>query len=426
MRLGLLALACALLAAARASADPITFVQQRENYLVFDDVNATVQSDTWGSRGAILDGWRALEQGYLAHHPDDGDFLIIYTTWRLTDAAAFYQAMANDVTGIGYEHHSDPTLPATTTFDDTPGSRFKGFLHMADFHAYMAADGTPDDEAISLVFGQELGHAWLATVYFDQGMGAGPQQTLLGRDASHWSFYLHTGGSPVEGNDWTDNGDGTFTARKLTTFQFSDLDLYLMGLVPPAMVRPFFLIENPTNCVDSALANMACAAPTGHQFRAAQYRVTGTKRVITIDDVIRAEGARAPAYPNAPSHYGVSFILVKRAGEQIPEADLVNLSHVVDRSVSLWVAQTRGFASLDIKTRGEVGGAHAIIGNAESTQLVGFSIKKNGRTIAGGRRPIRYRSRSENWKLVSLRAVNVPSPLSVQSLPSTGEPPVCR
>jgi hypothetical protein len=69
---------------------------------------------------------------------------------------------------------------------------------------------------------------------------------MLGRSEAHWNFYMHTDGSPVEGHRWLDKGGGDFEAVKLDKYQFSDLDLYLMGLMAPEEVQPWFVITDPT------------------------------------------------------------------------------------------------------------------------------------------------------------------------------------
>lgn len=335
-----------------AAATPIALDEQRATYMIFNDVGGDVETSTWIDRGSILATYRAIEDGFLAAHPDDSHFIVMYTTFPLTDAAAFYQSIENQTTGIGYQYHTDVTLPPTETFDDSPQSMVMGFLHMNQWQSYLGDGGAPDDEAISLVFGQELGHAWLAQVHFDDGRGN--SDLMLGRDRAHWSFYLDSGGSPVEGHEWTDNGDGTFTATPTTRYRFSDLDLYLMGLMPASQVQPWFLVENPTNCIDSARPDMSCAPREGHQFRAAQYRVTGTRRDITIDHVIATEGPRNPAYPDATRDFTVSFIVVKRPSHQLSEAQKAQIDAVVTRSVEMFVEQTRGFGTLTNRTVGTV------------------------------------------------------------------------
>ncbi len=341
-------------APATVHAAPIELHDTAQSFWIFDDVDGSVENGNFFQRDPFLAAYGAIEDGFLAVHPDDSQFLVVYTTWSLPGGVgALYQAVANDVEGIGYEHIAelDPVIPAPI-FDDTPASQVQGFLHMNRWTNYVGTDpGGTNDTRISLVFGQELGHAWLAFVHVDAP--AVDPRILLGRSDAHWSFYLQSGGSPVEGHAWTDNGDGTFTASKTAIFEFSDLDLYLMGLVPPEEVEPFFAIVDPHDCVDSALRDGACAPVDGHQFQADTYTVSGTRVDLTVDDVIAAEGVRVPAWPDAPDVYDVSFLLVKRPDEEIGPEERAQLDAIVDRSIEIFDAQTRGLASVRNRTASE-------------------------------------------------------------------------
>ena len=345
------ALALVALAAAQvAHAAPIELVEQRRNYMLFDDVDGTIENANWFSRDPFFVAYRDLESGFFAVHPDDSQFIILFSTFSLVQGVgAFYQSLSNDIQGIGYEHAAaiDTIIPEPF-FDDTPDNQVTGFLHLNDWRNFVLPGDVLDESWISLIIGQELGHAWLSFVRFlDDGQ---PSTAMLGRALAHWSFYLHTGGSPVQGHDWTDNGDGTFTAKKLDVFKFSDLDLYLMGLLPPDEVAPWFLIEEPTNCIDSAQPNMECAPADAFQFKAESYTVSGTRRDLTIDDVIEFEGPRVPAFGDAPKDFDVSFIVLKRKGEVLCDDELELLEALVERSISMWNEQTRGVSKLNPRT----------------------------------------------------------------------------
>jgi hypothetical protein len=352
VRLARILAAAVLGVPASAGAAPIELADTSESAWIFDDVDGSVQNANWFQRDPFLAAYGAIEDGFLAVHPDDSQFIVVYTTWSLPGGVgALYQSVANDVEGIGYEHIADldPVIPAPI-FDDTPGSQVQGFMHMNRCTNLVGGDpGGPDDTRISLVFGQELGHAWLAFVHVD-APGIDPR-ILLGRSDAHWNFYLHTAGSPVEGHGWTDNGDGTFTASKAEFFQFSDLDLYLMGLLPPEDVEPFFAVVEPSNCVDSALRGGECAPADAFQFEADSYTVSGTRVDLTVDDVIAAEGARNPAWPDAADRYDVSFLLIKRPDEMLGAEELAQLDAIVDRSVEVFDEQTRGLAAIRNRTR---------------------------------------------------------------------------
>ncbi|MEZ4449432.1 MAG: MYXO-CTERM sorting domain-containing protein [Nannocystaceae bacterium] len=347
-----LALLLTGLTAVESAAAPIELVDKRRNYWVYDDVDGSVEHANWFSRDPFFVGWHAIEDGYLATHADDSQFVVIYSTFKLVQGVgAFYQSLENDVHGIGYELAADidAIIPAPY-FDDTPKSQIFGFLHMNDWHNFLLPGLTGLDETwISLVFGQELGHAWLSFVRFydDQQQVS---TSMLGRALAHWSFYLHTGGSPIQGHDWVDNGDGTFTAQKHDAFQYSDLDLYLMGLMPADEVEPWFLIEDPHDCIDSAKDDKSCAPADAFQFQADSYTVSGTRRDLTIKQVLDFEGPRVPAYPDAPNKFDISFLLIKRPDEVLCDDELEAIEAVVERSIEMWVDQTRGRATLTNRT----------------------------------------------------------------------------
>jgi MYXO-CTERM domain-containing protein len=346
-------LALMALSAAPAAAAPIELVDQRAQYWVFDDVDGSVEGADWfSSREGFLAGYQQVEDGYLAVHPDDSQFIVIYTTWDLPfGIGAFFQSMANDVHGVGFEHIApeDIVIPEPY-FDDTPNSQVYGFLHMNRWTQYLGADpGGTDDSVISLIFGQEFEHAWGSFVYYSQDGGQW-MTNLLGRSNAHWSFYVDSGGSPMQGHEWVDNGDGTFTAQKTDVYVYSDLDLYLMGLMPAEDVQPWFVLEDPYDCFDAAAGDDVCAEPFGFQFEAETYTVGATRRDVQIEDVIAVEGPRVPAWPEAPDEFDVSFLLVKRPGEVLDEGELAALDVIVGRSIELFEVQTRGLGRVINRT----------------------------------------------------------------------------
>lgn len=338
-----------------ASAAPIELVQPRGQYWLFDDVDGSVEAAYWFDREGFLDGYQQVEDGFLAVHPDDSQFIVIFTTWSLpAGIGAFFQSVANDVHGIGFEHIAieDAVIPEPY-FDDTPNSQVEGFLHLNRWTQYLGDDpGGTDDATVSLIFGQELGHAWGSFVYFGQD-GGPPELELLGRAHAHWSFYLDSGGSPMQGHTWVDNGNGTFTAQKTDLYVYSDLDLYLMGLMPAEDVAPWFIVENPTDCVDAASGDGVCAPVEAFQFEASTYTVMGTRRDVSIDDVLAVEGARAPAWPEAPSEFDVSFVMLKRPGEVLTEEELLAIDVIVARSIELFEVQTRGLGRVVNRTESD-------------------------------------------------------------------------
>jgi hypothetical protein len=81
-------LLAALLAPTAARAAPIELVEQRKNFMIFDDVDGSIEHANWYSRDSFYTGFRAVEAGFLANHPDDSDFLVVYSTFSWSRASA--------------------------------------------------------------------------------------------------------------------------------------------------------------------------------------------------------------------------------------------------------------------------------------------------------------------------------------------------
>jgi len=134
----------------------------------------------------------------------------------------------------------------------------------------------------------ELGHTWGAFV----GTAAGISNGV------HWAANTDINGIMSEGYEtadglyfFTPNDDGTFNAG-YSQDQFAPLELYLMGMIPPEEVSDVHALINPD------LSNLE--------------RVTAQRvDTYTIEDIIAMTGGpRDPAYPDAQTHFNLSFILL--------------------------------------------------------------------------------------------------------------------
>ncbi|MDP3215444.1 MAG: hypothetical protein Q8S73_15150, partial [Deltaproteobacteria bacterium] len=137
------------------------------------------------------------------------------------------------------------------------------------------------------------------------------RDTLLGRgneingmtvNRAHWSYFFNTGGSPMEGNFWTEIAPGEFRTER-PSFRFSDFDLYNMGLVPASAVRPTFLIAEPT------MLPRGVDRDSSPEYSGRTVTVRGRRVGVSIDDVIAANGRRVPAYPDTPRDLDVVWVL---------------------------------------------------------------------------------------------------------------------
>jgi hypothetical protein len=240
-------------------------------------------------------------------------------------AAAFHLAFNNaDTSGIGRTAVATPEIPVRSGV---------WFNHVNYWDTW--------PEGIeSWVFCHELGHQWLSFARFDDGIVK--SQELLGRQRAHWSYFVDTPNSPMEGNAWVDNKDGTFTTDLSTPSAFSALDLYLMGLLPPEDVPPFFYIDAPDT------AERGRETSPEHVYNDEPVTVSGSRVDVTIDDIIAANGQRSPAYGEAPTEQKILYVLVVSPNELLTEETVGRALERVDGWVDAWDTCTSGLGSMFI------------------------------------------------------------------------------
>lgn len=236
---------------------------------------------------------------------------------QVAGALAFNQTFNSDLEGIGR---------APRMNDDFD---YRSVLYMNR----TAIWSTYSPDQAQWIFNHELGHSWLAFV--DVELDGVRTDRLLGRQRAHWSYFLATGNSPMEGNAWIDNGDGTFTTNAAAgPGTFSDLDLYLMGMLPAAEVAPFYLIE-PTD----PNGRFRESSPD-HRWDVTPTTISGTRHDVTVDDVILAEGP-VPFDPTQSHDYELLVVMVV-GPEEVPSTEDFDRIDVLRKSWrDGWATATR-------------------------------------------------------------------------------------
>jgi len=282
-----------------------------------------------------------IARRFYLTHPDDFDMLVVFGASSIphdvTDGPqTYYKPVRNNVNGIGQ---------GIGTFNGGPrafGSqgRLQGFLNMNKLSWYPA---DPEQVFYNEVYSplallaRETGRRWLAYVDFDDG---GIESSALRTPANEWSFFLDTEASVMGGNNWVDNGDGTFESLE-AALRYSPLDQYLMGLRSPRDIPSFFLIVPPdgyTHRLPSSRPEVGILVP-------------GTPKVITVKQIIQVEGQRTPAYPAAPRLFRQAFILVVPRGETASVSDLEKLDRLRQEWEIFFRVATGGRARLSTRLR---------------------------------------------------------------------------
>jgi hypothetical protein len=248
-------------------------------------VDFSTAAQVSGGAGALAESFRAengldtvaVARRFYATHPDDYRQLVVYTSQTLVPSEAFAYSLPvkNTDSGIGLDGYdfsaefgsagwleSFVMMDALTKYPDDLTLRFLG-----------------EDSALS-VLAHEVGHRWLANAVFRDGNTTSGE--LLGRDQVHWSFFLDTDGSFLEGNDIQPQSEGTFRTVGASQ-RYSALDQYLMGMRDASEVPSSFLVRNPAGTV----GNPGRTPESGVVF-------SGTRKDVAIGDVVAGLGRRNP------------------------------------------------------------------------------------------------------------------------------------
>jgi hypothetical protein len=301
----------------------------------FQPVNLSDAGPTGGGSGAV--GERFAQRGELDNvavarkfyetHGDAYDQFVIWTDESLvTDAFAFESTVANEIRGIGID-----VFDLSREFGS--GGRLRSLAVMDFLGKYPADPATRflGENSTLSVMGQEVGHRWLAFFDFRDHTGQ-RSDLLLGRDLAHWSFFMDSDASVMEGNDIQDLGGGSF--RTIGAVQrYSRLDQYAMGLVPEADVPPFFYVAGPTNVI-----------PARERDSGPDLDVTfnGTRREVLIQDIVAIHGPRTPPAAESPRVHRQAFIYVVGNGRQAETSAIEKLDRIRREWEAFFLQATEG------------------------------------------------------------------------------------
>lgn len=313
------------LGAAKAS------VGAAEAQFVRDDELVSVISLA-GDYGRFLEGTAvntdprmAVAQEFFGEHPDEYDFLVVFTSFDfdLAGARAVYWGLKNDTLGLGQPEFDNSDLFGSA-------GRLQGYIDMSALSETVLEPSDPRFEEVLAALGHEILHRWGARVRFRESNGS-LSSALLGRDGSHWNALLDSQASLLYGADWRDNSNGTFTAAATLKF-WSPLDLYLAGFYRPDEVPPFSLLTSAE--VDPG------------QLPLVGQTISATARTIAVDDIVAAEGPRFPAAEEAQKEFRLAFLLVTRPGEAVDSRAIAGINRLRREMATRFSVLTGGRALL--------------------------------------------------------------------------------
>ena len=363
-------------------------------------------------------GWAALAlaQKFFGTFGDLYDFLIFVpsfgagTRLSLEDSGnatengigSFYLPAVNDISGIGQDLFDYRSFYGTPTPGEFEGLvMLNGGIDLTNPLNRFDTSDLSDPRNMTFfenILTQEILHRFGSYLTSSAGNPLG----LLGRDLAHWGVFFDADFSPMDGNDWVDNGNGTFTMarsyydeaafiRADTMMPYNDLDLYAMGLLDPGQVNPSFVIDNPTfqgkrlrphqndpstpgeggPYVDLEISPGVWGGP---YYLGGGTVIGGTRRNVSLSDIIALEGARSPA-PSAPKTFKVGFVAVTDETEEAANQAgfLAKVKSLQTSFLDFFRTAARNLASLELPSLGLPGGASGFsIGGAVAAPLDGL------------------------------------------------------
>lgn len=265
-----------------------------------------------------------VAQVYYDNYPDDVQQIVLFYDFPLPllggGALAYHFTIKNDVKGIGYKHNREREIFDNSAAQGSNGV-LEGFANMGYAGRYKNPDALRGTITNVGIFVHEIGHQWLSRVRFKKRGGA--TNGDLQENGGHWAFTTDTDASFMQGNEIRDNGDGTFTTLEKDAI-FSQMDLYMLGMIPPEEVPDFFYV--------------AGSGEPANQLPAFARSFGGQRVDVSVDDVIREEGLRDPNSDESPKTTRMAVILLVREGLAPQQVDAVQT--MMDESGKEWNKQT--------------------------------------------------------------------------------------
>ncbi len=284
----------------------------------------------------------ALARLFFQTHPDTFDHLIVFLAFdfSLGGAYAYEINVRNEIGGIGLGQIDNSSFYGSN-------GRLRSFVMMGGLDRPGRFPADPNQVYLGSnstlgILGQEAGHRWLAFAGFQEG--AANSRAILGRQSAHWSFFFDSDASVMEGTDIEDRGADRGNSRFATvaaTSTYSQLDRYIMGLAGKDEVPEMFVVMNPTGTSRSPTS----APEVGVAFG-------GTRKEISIDSIIAANGHRTPSVLQSPKVVRQAFILLTRKGTPATSEQIAKVQTIRDAWVSFFNRQTggRGWVDTSLQT----------------------------------------------------------------------------
>src|SRR5712691_3049259 len=264
----------------------------------------------------------AAEQRFYQTHEDAYDYLIFYNAESVAAGpgiVAYEATVRSNGQGYGDSNYDDGAEYGSKR-------RLQAVLNLGPLSQYppnpnasVPARAVTGDTPLTIL-AHETGHLYLALVSVPNPSGANAPPPMLGRGLVHWAFTFNSEASFLEGNRLADAGAGVSPrfSTTATVQEYSALDQYLMGFLPPEQVPPTFAVLGSNQ-------DRARAPQAGVSF-------DGSRLDIGINEIIQAAGRRTPDSTVAQRRFRFAFVLIVPPGTDLsPGGSAATFVAQVDR-----------------------------------------------------------------------------------------------
>lgn len=258
-----------------------------------------------------------LNKFYETYADRNYDFIVLCPTKPM--ATHWSTGLNRQIEGIGGGYGTFPLAPnlsALVVFDLFP--------------IWNIGLPAPNFNLLNGVIMHEIGHYWLVNIKWPQHDAIGHWQNNLDLFSGDTRFidplaYYHW--IKKNGQEACVDGNDPNVTKK-----FSDLSLYVMGLLPPNQVAPIFEHEFEPKPGNDYYNIWGPRLGEDHQF-------TETK-TITIQDIININGERNPSYLQSKKDFRIAFIIVTAVGETVPSGFINDVKKYRDALPGAWSQTT--------------------------------------------------------------------------------------
>jgi hypothetical protein len=308
---------------------------QTNEIIIFREQN---QNELLTPLGGGDDRWsinvdRFVNQFYQIYG-DYYDFIALYPTKIITGNYSY--KMNYNIYGIGQDQGEGYTYT----------KKLKSVLLLDHYWAWTLYENPGLNQTFLDVIIHEIGHYWCCFITGVSKNG----------DSMHWPSNLDLfNGSPnyvdfLSGlqRQWIIKGDEEicvqyapgsvgFVPGKIS-LQWSNLSLYLMGLIPPEEVSPISVHEFEEKPDNPTFNTWGPNCGEEHKF-------TETK-TITIQDIIRTNGKRVPSYKESQKDFRIAFVILTPKDTDVPSGFTEYINKYKEALPGAWSQATVGKSSI--------------------------------------------------------------------------------